>query len=233
MNNAFVFPGIGLGIIASGATRVLPVFFSAAAHAVAGFISDQDLADGILCPPLDQLREVSIAVAKQVGAEAIKAGVAGGGCAFSRFKHNNDPERLNTLIEKMVWNPVYFNAMYGWTGSIALIDLTRRRIRTLSLPPEAYAGHIGGRGLDGMFVRSAATRAWDDEDMPVCLFTGPLTATIAPTSGRCHMMSRSPLTGLVGDASMGGKMGVQLKRAGWDGLPKKDTAKRLGIDRHG
>ncbi|MEX1315357.1 MAG: NAD-dependent malic enzyme [Desulfotignum sp.] len=108
MNNAFVFPGIGLGIIASGATQVLPVFFSAAAHAVAGFISDQDLADGILCPPLDQLREVSIAVAKQVGAEAIKAGVTGEGCAFSRFKHNNDPERLNTLIDNMVWNPVYF-----------------------------------------------------------------------------------------------------------------------------
>jgi malate dehydrogenase (oxaloacetate-decarboxylating) len=108
MNNAFVFPGIGLGIIASGATRVLPVFFSAAAHAVAGFISDQDLADGILCPPLDQLREVSIAVARQVGAEAIKAGVTGDGCAFSRFRHNNDPERLNTLIDNMVWNPVYF-----------------------------------------------------------------------------------------------------------------------------
>lgn len=108
MNNAFVFPGIGLGIIASGATRVLPVFFSAAAHAVAQFISDQDLADGILCPPLDQLREVSIAVAKQVGAEAIKAGVTGNGCAFSRYKHNNDPERLNTLIDNMVWNPVYF-----------------------------------------------------------------------------------------------------------------------------
>lgn len=108
MNNAFVFPGIGLGIVASGATRVLPIFFLAAAHAVAGFLSDQDLADGILCPPLDQLREVSIAVAKQVGAEAINAGVTGDGCAFSRFKHNNDPERLNTLIDHMVWNPVYF-----------------------------------------------------------------------------------------------------------------------------
>jgi len=108
MNNAFVFPGVGLGIIASGATRVLPVFFSAAAHAVAGFISDQDIADGILCPPLDQLREVSIAVAKEVGAEAIKAGVTGDGCAFSRFRHNSDPERLNTLIDNMVWNPVYF-----------------------------------------------------------------------------------------------------------------------------
>ena len=108
MNNAFIFPGVGLGIVASGATKVLPVFFSAAAHAVAGFIKDQDIQDGILCPPLDQLREVSIAVAKMVGAEAIKAGVTENGCAFSRFRHNNDPERLNTLIDNMIWNPVYF-----------------------------------------------------------------------------------------------------------------------------
>ncbi|MFN2435805.1 MAG: aldehyde ferredoxin oxidoreductase family protein [Desulfotignum sp.] len=108
--------------------------------------------------------------------------------------------------------------MYGWTGHIALIDLTRHRISTLSLSPKTCAGHIGGRGLGGLFVRPAARLAWDHEDMPVCLFTGPLTATIAPTSGRCHMMSISPLTGLVGDASMGGKIGVQLKRAGWDGV---------------
>jgi aldehyde:ferredoxin oxidoreductase len=108
--------------------------------------------------------------------------------------------------------------MDGWTGNIARIDLTRSQTRTLSLSPETYAAHIGGRGLGGLFTRPAATLAWDHEDMPVCLFTGPLTATIAPTSGRCHMMSRSPLTGLLGDASMGGKMGVQLKRAGWDGL---------------
>ena len=108
MNNAFVFPGIGLGIVASGATEVLPVFFSAAAHAVAEFISEADIQDGILCPPLDQLRKVSIEVAKQVGAEAIKAGVTTNDCPFSEFKHNNDQERLNTLIEKMAWQPVYF-----------------------------------------------------------------------------------------------------------------------------
>jgi malate dehydrogenase (oxaloacetate-decarboxylating) len=109
MNNAFVFPGIGLGIIAAGASRVLPVFFSAAAHAVAEFISEQDIKDGILCPPLDQLREVSLLVAKKVGAEAIKADVTQTDCAFSKFKHNNDPERLNTIVDKIRWTPKYFD----------------------------------------------------------------------------------------------------------------------------
>lgn len=109
MNNAFVFPGVGLGVIASGATKVLPVFFSAAAHAVAEFITDDDISDGILCPPLDDLRAVSIAVAKRVGAEAIKAGVADKDCYFARFNHENDMERLNTLIDNMIWSPEYFD----------------------------------------------------------------------------------------------------------------------------
>ncbi len=107
MNNSFVFPGVGLGIVASGATEVLPVFFSAAAHAVAEFIKEEDLEQGILFPPLDQFSKVSMEVAKRVGAEAIKAKVTGNGCAFSKFKHNNDVERLNTLIEKMRWSPEY------------------------------------------------------------------------------------------------------------------------------
>jgi malate dehydrogenase (oxaloacetate-decarboxylating) len=109
MNNSFVFPGVGLGVVASGATEVLPVFFSAAAHAIAEFISEQDIKDGILCPPLDQLKEVSLKVAKRVGAEAIKAGVTQKDCVFSKFKHENNPERLNTLVDKMRWNPQYFD----------------------------------------------------------------------------------------------------------------------------
>ncbi|WP_300463550.1 NAD-dependent malic enzyme [Desulfobacula sp.] len=109
MNNAFIFPGVGLGIVASGATEVLPVFFSAAAHALAEFISEEDFKNGILFPPLDQLREVSLEVAKRVGAEAIKANVAQKDCAFSKFKHQNDPERLNTIVDKIRWSPKYFD----------------------------------------------------------------------------------------------------------------------------
>ncbi|MDY0222387.1 MAG: NAD-dependent malic enzyme [Desulfobacterium sp.] len=106
MNNAFVFPGVGLGIIASGALEVLPTFFSAAAHAVAEYVSEQDIEAGILCPPLEDLRKISLKVAKYVGEEAIRGNVASE-CVYSTYQHNNDPERLNTLIEKMCWNPEY------------------------------------------------------------------------------------------------------------------------------
>jgi malate dehydrogenase (oxaloacetate-decarboxylating) len=43
-----------------------------------------------------------------VKAEAIQANAANK-CAFSTFKHNNDPERLNTLIDKMCWDPEYLD----------------------------------------------------------------------------------------------------------------------------
>jgi len=111
MNNAFVFPGVGLGIVTSGATEVLPTFFSAAAHAIAEFVKEDELKDGILFPPLDQLRNVSLEVAKRVGAEAIKANVTQKGCAFSKFKHNNDPERLNILVDKIRWSPRYLDPL--------------------------------------------------------------------------------------------------------------------------
>jgi aldehyde:ferredoxin oxidoreductase len=108
--------------------------------------------------------------------------------------------------------------MYGWTGKILHIDLTRRRFEIEAPGMDFYARYIGGKGMGGHYLRACATLDWNDPDMAVSLFTGPLVATTAPTSGRAHMVSKSPLTGLVGDSSVGGKLATRLKRAGWDGL---------------
>jgi malate dehydrogenase (oxaloacetate-decarboxylating) len=105
-NNVFVFPGVGLGVLASGAKEVLPEFFTAAAHAVSECVSPEDLNKGILMPPVELLRETGKKVAFAVGCSAIREGVSGP-CAFSDFQHNNEEDRLKTLIEKMMWHPVY------------------------------------------------------------------------------------------------------------------------------
>lgn len=105
-NNVFIFPGVGLGILASGAREVLPEFFTAAAKAVANHVSDADVRRGVLCPAVEALREVSVSVAQAVGEAAIGAGVSGLS-VYSDFQHNNDPERLRTLIEGMRWRPQY------------------------------------------------------------------------------------------------------------------------------
>ncbi len=105
-NNVFIFPGVGLGIIASGAKEVLPSFFAAAANALAASVSAEDLNEGVLLPPIESLGEVSQKVALAVSLAAIRGNVSGP-CAFSTFQHNNEQHRLERLIEKMQWKPYY------------------------------------------------------------------------------------------------------------------------------
>ncbi len=108
--------------------------------------------------------------------------------------------------------------MTGWNSKILKIDLTTRTWTTERPEPAVYHKYIGGKGLAGYFLMDHITRSWDDPAMPLLIFAGPLVGTSAPTSGRMTVMSRSPLTGTVGDASVGGRFGTELKKAGWDGI---------------
>jgi malate dehydrogenase (oxaloacetate-decarboxylating) len=105
-NNVFIFPGVGLGTLASGAKEVLPSFFTAAAKAVAEHVTQDDMDAGVLMPRIEKLKEVSSNVALEVGLTAIREKVSGS-CAFSKFKHKNDPKRLQVLIENIRWEPEY------------------------------------------------------------------------------------------------------------------------------
>ena len=108
--------------------------------------------------------------------------------------------------------------MYGWCGKIAGINLADHTWRIETVDPELLKKFIGGRGLAGYYLRKYITLDWDNPEMPLLLFTGPLVNTASPTSGRMTVMSRSPLTGTIGDSSVGGTFGTELKRAGLDGL---------------
>jgi aldehyde:ferredoxin oxidoreductase len=108
--------------------------------------------------------------------------------------------------------------MTGWTGKVLHIDLTSGETAILTPAEEVYHRFIGGKGLAGYYLRPHVTLPWDHPDMPLLFFTGPLVGTAAPTSGRSTVMSRSPLTGTIADSSVGGRLGFQLKRAGWDGI---------------
>jgi len=107
---------------------------------------------------------------------------------------------------------------YGWRGRVLHVDLSTGRQEVLEPSLEDYRQCIGGKGLAGRLLAPHAGRAWDDPEAPLLFMAGPLTATIAPTSGRCTVMGLSPLTGMLGDASAGGRLGTELKRANLDGL---------------
>ncbi|MCK9229266.1 MAG: aldehyde ferredoxin oxidoreductase family protein [Syntrophales bacterium] len=108
--------------------------------------------------------------------------------------------------------------MPGWRGAILNIDLSSRAVSREVPDAELLQHCIGGRGLAGFFLEDRCTLPWDDPAMPILLFTGPLVDTPSPTSGRMTIMSRSPLTGTMADASVGGSLGTMIKRAGWDGI---------------
>lgn len=108
--------------------------------------------------------------------------------------------------------------MYGWNGYLLRVDLTTGAIAREPLDPKVLAANLGGKGLAGHFLAPCIHLEWDHPEMPLAFFTGPLVGTIAPTSGRACLASRSPLTGTFCDASVGGRLGTELKRAGLDGI---------------
>ncbi|HEU4388734.1 MAG TPA: NAD-dependent malic enzyme [Blastocatellia bacterium] len=102
-NNAFIFPGVGLGVIASGARRVTNEMFVAAARALAEF--SPALQDPVepLYPRLERVREVSKQVALAVGAEAQRAGLA----------NKTTPAELDRLVTARMWTPHYVRYRLG------------------------------------------------------------------------------------------------------------------------
>ncbi|MBN1196660.1 MAG: aldehyde ferredoxin oxidoreductase [Candidatus Aminicenantes bacterium] len=117
--------------------------------------------------------------------------------------------------------------MKGWRGRILTVDLGSGKTPVITPSARDYAERIGGRGLAGSLLFPEVTRHWRDPELPLIFMTGPLVDTLSPTPGRMTIMSRSPLTGTICDASVGGGFGVQLKRAGWDGILVTGRSPRL------
>jgi malate dehydrogenase (oxaloacetate-decarboxylating)(NADP+) len=75
-NNAYVFPGVGLGVMVGGLRRVTDEMFLAAADALAGLLTPAELASGAVYPGITRLREVSVVVAEAVVRAGMPAGPA-------------------------------------------------------------------------------------------------------------------------------------------------------------
>lgn len=96
-NNVYIFPGVGMGVMASGAVRVTDEMFLTAARIVAGEVSEADLQFGRVYPPLPRIREVSLTVALAVAEVAYSRGLA----AKPR------PDDLADHIQTLMFEPEY------------------------------------------------------------------------------------------------------------------------------
>lgn len=112
------------------------------------------------------------------------------------------------------------NEVYGFTGKILRVNLTNGKITIQDHPRELMKGYLGGRGSNIRII-------WDEvgvdtdplgPDNVVVFGAGPLVGTLAPSSGRWNVSSRSPMTGLIGDSNAGGHWAAELKWSGFDNV---------------
>ena len=96
-NNAYIFPGVGLGAVASHSSRVTDGMFLVAARVLAELVSEEDLALGRVYPSLSQIREVSARIAAEVATIAYREG----------FARRDPPEDILEDIREEMFQPLY------------------------------------------------------------------------------------------------------------------------------
>ena len=96
-NNAYIFPGVGLGLHVSEASRVTNEMFTAAARTLAAHATEDDLRVGRLYPELGRIREVSHAIAVEVARVAWAQGLA----------RRPQPADLARAVQDAMYDPHY------------------------------------------------------------------------------------------------------------------------------
>ena len=96
-NNVYIFPGVGLGIMACESLLVTDEMFSEAARTLAEKVSEADLVQGRVYPPLSRIREVSLAIAIAVVKVACRQGLA----------TKPIPDKLEQYIQSLMYQPDY------------------------------------------------------------------------------------------------------------------------------
>jgi aldehyde:ferredoxin oxidoreductase len=110
--------------------------------------------------------------------------------------------------------------MFGYHKKLLRVNLSNRKVEVEDLDENLIRKYIGGLGIEAKILYEETTPETDPLSPGNILMavTGPYTGTGVPTSGRHHLVSRSPLTGFFGESNVGGSWAVHLKRAGFDGI---------------
>lgn len=118
--------------------------------------------------------------------------------------------------------------MKGYAGKILYFDLSQSKGEVKDLDPDEANKYIGGSGLGAKILFDETGKETDPlgPENVLIFTTGPFTATPVLCSSKYSVVSKSPATGIFGEANSGGSWGEALKKSGFDGIVIKGKAPR-------
>ncbi|RLI08608.1 aldehyde ferredoxin oxidoreductase, partial [Candidatus Bathyarchaeota archaeon] len=119
-------------------------------------------------------------------------------------------------------------SLYGYSGKILWIDLSKNKITSKPLRKETVLRYIGGKGLGAkiMYDEVPAGISPFDPSNPIILATGPVNGFVLSGAAKFCAVFKSPLTEAWGESQCGGYFAPQMKYAGYDAIVIVGRAKR-------
>jgi len=108
--------------------------------------------------------------------------------------------------------------MQGYQNKVLRVDLSKKEYKTEPLKMDWARKYVGSKGLVIKYLYEELAPKIDplSADNKLILMTGPVTGTVVPCSGKLAIAAKSPATGTICDASIGGHGALKLKYAGYD-----------------
>ena len=110
--------------------------------------------------------------------------------------------------------------MFGYNGKVMLVDLTSQEVGSEVLPEDVLRKFIGGTGLGTYLLYRHCPPGADPlgPENPLIFVTSPLVGSRLTTSSKFAVLTKSPLTGFIGDSLSSSFMATELKKTGFDAL---------------
>ena len=117
---------------------------------------------------------------------------------------------------------------FGFNGKILRVDLTARTVTEEEVPEKLFRRYLGGNTLGLYYLLNEQPAGVDplSPENSLIFMLSPVTGTAGPGLSRFSVVSKSPLTGGLGESEAGGWWGPELKFAGYDGIIFKGKAPR-------
>uniref|UniRef100_A0A8C5E1I2 Malic enzyme n=1 Tax=Gouania willdenowi TaxID=441366 RepID=A0A8C5E1I2_GOUWI len=119
-NNSYIFPGVGLGVIACGLQNITEEVFLTAAEALANLVTDKDLAEGRLFPPLSSIRNTSLKLAAKVRVYSQCLIVASHNVASLRSEPSDKEAHVRSLAYSTDYDEFVVDSYHNHFGHLPL-----------------------------------------------------------------------------------------------------------------